>query len=391
MTERPRVAVFASTRADLFPLSPVLAALAQERDLAVSLLTCGTIHHPSFDDPLAEVDLSGVEIRPIAESLGSSDYASLTEGGARIGAGMAEAVSTLQPRAVLVLGDRWELLYAVPPVVLAGVPLVHLHGGEVTEGAIDDRIRHAVTKLADVHCVSTAEAGERLRRLGEPAERVHVTGAPSLDRVASVDPATDDELGRLLGRPVRRPFVLVGYHPVTAGGPPPGEGARAVLDAVLETAGSAVVTHPGLDAGRDQVLAEIQRTVSEVDHVVAVPGLGARYLPTLAAADVVVGNSSSGILEAASFGVPVVDVGDRQRGRTAGPNVVHVPEDRGAIADGIRECLRPQFRDRAASTDNLYGDGHAAPRIVAAVRQALRGGLERKPFVDVPSAVAGVR
>lgn len=382
MPEPAVVAVVASTRADLYPLSPVLGALAAATDLAVSLLTCGTIHHPDFDDPLAGVDLKGVELVEIAPALGSSEYAAMVEGGLGIAEGMAAALRRLEPAAVVVLGDRWELLYAVPPIVLAGVPLVHLHGGEVTEGAIDDRIRHAVTKLADVHCTSTEEAAARLRRLGEPPERVHVTGAPSLDRVAAVEPASEDDLAELLGRHVRRPLALVTYHPATAGGSPPGAGARAVLQALAGTVGSVVVTHPGLDAGREEVLAEIERTVATEESVVAVAGLGPRYLPVLAAADVVVGNSSSGILEAASFGVPVVDVGDRQRGRVAGANVVRVPEDRVAIARAVRTCLQPAFRERAVLARNPYGDGRAAPRVVEAIRQAVRGGLERKRFVD---------
>ncbi len=382
MPETAHVAVFAATRADLFPLSSVLAELAAASDLTVSLLTSGTLHHPAFDDPLAEVDLTGVEVVRVAGDLGSSDYASVTEGGAHLAREMALTLAAMRPAAVVVLGDRWELLYAVPPVVLAGIPLVHLHGGEVTEGAIDDRVRHAVTKLADVHCVSTQESAARLRRLGEPEERIHVTGAPSLDRVSNVAPATDAMLADVLGGAVRRPLALVTYHPATAGGPPPGVGARAVLEAVVETVASAIVTHPGLDAGREQVLEEIDRFVADGLPVVAVKGLGARYLSVLAAADVVVGNSSSGILEAASFGVPVVDVGDRQRGRVAGPNVLRVAEAKEAIADGIRRCLQPDYREQAARAVNIYGDGRAAARVVDAIRQAVRGGLERKPFVD---------
>ena len=265
----------------------------------------------------------------------------------------------------MVLGDRWELLYAVPPVVLLGVPLVHLHGGEVTEGAIDDRVRHAVSKLADLHCVSTeAAAAARLRQLGEPAERIVVTGAPSLDRVAAVRPAGDATLERHLGRPARRPLALVTYHPSTAGGPEAGAGARAVLAAVAATTGSALITHPGLDSGREAVLTAI--TAAERAHptLAAVASLGTDYLPVLAACDVVVGNSSSGILEAASFGVPVVNVGDRQRGRESGVNVVDAAEDQEAIEDAIRHCLDPDFRLRARGAVNVYGDGRAAGRIL---------------------------
>jgi UDP-N-acetylglucosamine 2-epimerase (non-hydrolysing) len=377
------VVVFGSTRADLYPLAPVLRALAAAPDLEPTLLATGTTGNPEYGDPLAGLDLRGIAVERLASDLGASDYAAITTGGGRIAHEVAALVQRLRPAAFVVLGDRWELLYAVPPVVLAGVPVVHLHGGEVTEGAIDDRVRHAITKLADLHCVSTEAAAGRVRQLGEPADRVVVTGAPALDRLADVTPATGEHLAKLLGVGVTRPFALVTYHPVTAGGPDPATGARNVLAAVAETTGCALVTHPGLDTGREAVLAEIERAVASHQSIADVAALGADYLPVLAAADVVVGNSSSGIFEAASFGVPVVDVGDRQRGRERAGNVVHVPEDRGAIADAIRRCLGPQFRADARAAGNLYGDGKAAPRIVDVIRRATEGGLARKPFVDL--------
>jgi UDP-N-acetylglucosamine 2-epimerase (non-hydrolysing) len=383
-----RVAVFAATRADLFPLGPVVQALAQQSDLEVTLLASGTIGNADFGDPLAGVDLTGVTVEPVAGGLGSSDYRSLTEGGARISAAMADVLDRVRPDACVVLGDRWELLYAVPPVLLLGVPLVHLHGGELTEGAVDDRIRHATTKLADLHCVSTERAAERLRAMGEPADRVFVTGAPSLDRVAGVVPATDERLSELLGRTLTRPFALVTYHPATAADEDPGTGARDTLAAVAATVGSALLTHPGLDQGREAVLAAIDRAAHDAPHLVPVTSLGPDYLAVLAAADVVVGNSSSGVLEAASFGVPVVDVGDRQRGRERSANVIHAAPERGAIESAIRTCLAPEFRAQARTAVNPYGDGRAAARIVDVIRLAVQGGHARKPFVDVEAGAA---
>lgn len=348
----------------------------------MTLLASGTIRNAEFGNPLADVDLSGVDVEWVAGDLGASDYLSLTEGGARISNEMSRVLDRLRPDACIVLGDRWELLYAVPPMTLLGVPIVHLHGGEVTEGALDDRVRHAITKLADLHCVSTEAAAARVRQLGEPAERVFVTGAPSLDRVAATLEVAESFLTRLFGELPRRPLALVTYHPTTVGGPEPEVGAKAVLDAVACTTNAVVVTHPGLDAGREAVLRAITRAVDEHAHVRDVETLGRQYFPVLATADIVVGNSSSGILEAATFGVPVVNVGDRQRGRVSGDNVVDVTEDRAAIESGIRRCLDPEFRRRARDAVNIYGDGQAAPRIVEVIRQATDGGLARKPFQD---------
>jgi UDP-N-acetylglucosamine 2-epimerase (non-hydrolysing) len=381
-----RVVVFGATRADLFPLAPVLRALADAPDLDVTLLASGTLGNPEFGDPLADLDLAGMTVEAVAGELASSDFRAQADGGALIAAAIGAALDRIQPAACVVLGDRWELMYAVPPMVLFGAPLVHLHGGEVTEGAIDDRVRHAVSKLADLHCVSTERAAARLRQLGEPADRVVVTGAPALDRVAMVEPADDDRLAAILGRPLVRPFALVTYHPVTAGGPDPADGAEAVLAAVAATAGSAIVTHPGLDRGREDVLAAIAAASAAWPELVEVATLGSDYLPVLAAADVMVGNSSSGIFEAATFGVPVVNVGDRQRGRVSSGNVLDAGDDQTAIESAIRTALAPAFREQARTAVNPYGDGHAAPRIVEVVRRAVDGGLARKPFVDCDCA-----
>jgi UDP-N-acetylglucosamine 2-epimerase (non-hydrolysing) len=378
-----RVVVFTATRADLFPLSPVLAALRCAPDLDTTLIASGTTGNRSFGDPLGDLDLTAVTVERIADDLNDADPPAMTAGGLRIAAGVSALLDRVQPDAFVVLGDRWELLFAVPPAALWGIPIVHLHGGEVTEGAIDDRIRHAVTKLADLHCVSTEDAAERVRQLGEPADRIVVTGAPSLDRMTSVVAADDAALATLLGRPVRRPFVLVTYHAPTAGDIDATQGAREVLTAVANTCASAVVTHPGLDHGRDGVLEGIRAVAAEAPHLIEVATLGAAYLPVLAAADVVVGNSSSGIIEAASFGVPVVNVGDRQRGRIRGSNVLDVIEDRAAIEAGIRTCLSEEFRARARAAVNPYGDGKAARRIVDVIHRATAGGLSRKAFVDL--------
>ena len=233
--------------------------------------------------------------------------------------------------------------------------------------------------------MSTEAAAARVRQLGEPADRITVTGAPSLDRVATTESASDALLGTYVGVPVRRPLALVTYHPSTVATEDVGAGARAVLEAAASSASAVLVTHPGLDRGREAVMAAVAEAVRRHPHVHEVEMLGADYLSVLAAVDVVVGNSSSGILEAATFGVPVVNVGDRQRGRVSGDNVVDVPEDQAAIEAAIGRCLAPDFRERARRAVNVYGDGKAAPRVVEVVRRAVRGGLARKPFVDLPA------
>lgn len=383
------VAVFGASRADLYPLQSVLSTLSTAPDLDPLLISSGTTANPAFGDPLSGIAISGVRAVSVAADAASSDYPSMASAGAKIARELPQALMESQPAAFVVLGDRWELLYAVPPALLMGIPIVHLHGGEVTEGAVDDRIRHAMTKLADLHCVSTPDAAARLRQLGEPSDRIFVTGAPSLDRLSTVRPATAPELESIIGFPVKRPLALVTYHPVTAGGSAPGAAARQLLEVLVRRVGTVLVTHPGLDAGREEIVEAIEAAAEQHANVAAVQSLGPDYLPILAASDVVVGNSSSGIIEAASFGVPVVNVGERQRGRTSGINVIDADESAASIMAAVDEALSPSFKSAARAAPNIYGDGMSATRVLRVIRQAVRGGLARKHFSGLPVGTEG--
>lgn len=377
------VAVFVGTRADLGPLGPVLTALADAPDLDLTVLTgvAWTAQSLSAALPVREHHWQVVALAdPVA---GPLDEAAIVRHGPALSAGAGAYLLDACPNVLVVLGDRWELLHVVPQAVLAGIRVVHLHGGEVTEGAVDERVRHAVTKLADQHCVASPDAADRVRRLGEPAERVHVTGAPGLDRVVGLDAPTPEALAAAVGREVVRPLALFTYHPPTAvEGAELRAWAAGALRATAARCGTVVATHPGTDAGRDEVLAALAELA---DHpgVVVVDSLGAVYPTVLAGADVVVGNSSSGVIEAASVGIPVVDVGDRQRGRLRGDNVVHADEGEAAVGEALDFALSSAFRAHAAEVTNPYGDGHAAQRVVDVVRAA-PAAPRAKPFADAP-------
>jgi len=360
-----RVAVFVGTRADLGPLLPVLDELVSRPGVETIALTglafdveglAERLGRPvssivSLADPLDEVDLLAQLLHGPALSLGASRL--VQEG----------PVDRL-----VVLGDRWELLYVVPPFLLAAVPVVHLHGGEVTGGAIDERVRHAITKLADVHCVASLDAAARVAQLGEEAERIHVTGAPGLDRYAVQERLADAELEELLGVPVHRPLALFTYHPPTASDlSDAGRRAEQALRGTLDVCGTVVASHPGLDAGRGEILAALTSVAAQDERLLVVEELGSRYPAVLASCDVVVGNSSSGLIEAAAVGIPAVDVGLRQQGRLRSDNVYWSDEGEEPVRAALRHVLRDDFRERAARTVSVYGDGAAARRIVDVV------------------------
>lgn len=360
-----KVAVFIGTRADLGPLQPVLAELTSRPEVETIVLT-----GLAFDAVgLAErIDGAVSSVIALAAPIGEVDLPSQLRHGPAMSAGASRVVAEHSVDRLVVLGDRWELLYVVPPFVLAGVPVVHLHGGEVTSGAIDERVRHAITKLADVHCVASQDSADRVAQLGEEPERIHVTGAPGLDRYATLTRLDDAELEALLGVPVQRPLALFTYHPPTASAPRDiGRWAEEALRATLDVCGTVVATHPGMDTGRDDVLASLTRLESQDNRLLVVESLGSRYPSVLASCDVVVGNSSSGVIEAASVGVPAVDIGPRQHGRLRSDNVYWSDEGEAAVGEALRHVLADDFRQRAARVVNPYGDGTAARRIVDVV------------------------
>ncbi|MFM6852181.1 MAG: UDP-N-acetylglucosamine 2-epimerase [Terrabacter sp.] len=383
------VAVFVGTRADLGPLSPVLEVLESADDVALRVLT-GVMY--AAEDLVAALPASASSeqwreaVVPLAEPMREVTAAAQVEQGALIARAAGQVLREQRVDVLVVLGDRWELLFVVPPAFLLGVPVVHLHGGEVTEGAVDERVRHAVTKLADQHCVASEDAAARLRQLGEPADRIHVTGAPGLDRLAGAVPVPDDELASLLGvASVERPLGLFTYHPPTAQADARvGEWAREAAEATLAVCGTVVATHPGMDEGRDEVLAALTELAGREPRLRLVPALGRDYPRVLAATDVVVGNSSSGVIEAATLHVPAVDIGERQRGRLRGDNVVHADEGRAAVEAGVRTALSPASRERAAAVANPYGTGEASGRILDIVRSAARAGRVKR-FADLPA------
>ncbi len=379
------VAAFVGTRADLGPLGPVLVALADAPDVDLTVLTGVAWTAESLAQALPARPQPWRIVALADPVTGRLDAAAVVRHGPGLSAGAGTHFLDARPDVLVVLGDRWELLHVVPQAVLAGIRVVHLHGGEVTEGAVDERVRHAVTKLADQHCVASADAARRVRSLGEPADRVHVTGAPGLDRVAGLARPSEQALAEALGREVVRPLALFTYHPPTAvEGAEVRTWAAGALRATAARCGTVVATHPGMDAGRDEVLAALADAADE-PRVLVVENLGPRYPLVLAGADVVVGNSSSGVIEAASVGIPVVDVGDRQRGRLRGENVVHADEGEAAVAAALDLALSPAHRARSAAAVNPYGDGSAAARVLAVVRAAPAVSLA-KPFVDAPEA-----
>lgn len=363
-----RIAVVTGTRAEYGMLTPVLHAIRRHPALELQLIVTGMHLMRDFGYTVAEIERDGFPIAARVEMPLESDQPSAVARSVGAGvAGMADALDELVPAIVLLLGDRGEPLAAAIAATYLTLPIAHLHGGEVTGGSIDDNVRNAISKLAHVHFVATAEAAARLRQLGEAEWRVHVVGSPSIDAIMAMDVPPREELARRLRLSPAERWIVVLQHPETLGGADSGAQMRAILGAVTDVGGEIVAIYPNSDPGSAKIIDAIQEGERRNPRLRSFRSLAyPDYLALLRHAALLVGNSSSGLREAASFGLPFVNVGMRQSGRGRGENVIDTASDRASIAHGIARALTDRtFRERALAGHNPYGDGKSAERIVA--------------------------
>ena len=376
------VAIFTAARSDLGPLGPVIEALDAVPGVELVVVATGAHLLESRGNTITGIDVAAEQLEQIAVELPDTDPRTIVAALGPIANGVADALVRRGVDVFVVLGDRWELLAATSAALITGIPLAHLHGGELTSGAIDDRIRHAVSKLSDLHCCASEDSARRLRQIGEADDRIIVTGAPGLDRHALVETPTDGELSEILGVTIERPLGLVTYHPETVDRGNVAERARLVLEGAAQRLGTMVVTYPGVDPGAEEVIRTITDVASEYSNVAIRPHLGRGFSSVLAGIDVMIGNSSSGLWEAASFELPVVDVGDRQAGRLRPANVIHCGNDPGELSEAVDKALDPQFRAGIQGLINPYGDGRASARVVRAIVDLMHVPRPSKEFVD---------
>lgn len=381
MSTQRRICVVTGGRAEYGLLQWVMHEVRAAPDLQLQLVVTGAHLEPRFGLTVEQIEADGFDIDArVPLGLESDAPADLARAMARCLDGVSGALQRLRPDLMLVLGDRYEILAAAQAALLHGVPLAHVAGGDVTEGAFDDSIRHALTKLAHLHLTTTAEAAARVARLGEEPWRIHVVGSPGLDQLRRLELLGRSELETALGTALGRRNLLVTWHPVTLEADR-GLGDFQALLAGLDDLPREVVkwvTRPNADPGGGAVEAALDRWAAGRDDVRVFASLGSlRYLSLMAQVDAVVGNSSSGLYEAPSLRVPSVDVGDRQKGRLAAASVIRCPAEASAIAGAVRRA----FDLDCSGVVNPYGDGDSARRIIDILRAAPeRATLLRKRF-----------
>ncbi len=280
---------------------------------------------------------------------------------------VAEALKRQQPEGLILVGDRFETASAALAATLVRVPIIHLHGGEETEGAIDNVLRHAISKLSHLHFTSHAEHTARLIAMGEDPATVHTVGAPGLDNLHRRDLPGRAELERDLALLLAPPVVIVTLHPSTLGASPADEVA-AVTGAMDAVEATYVITLPNTDPGSEATRAGLLAAAKKPRRI-AVEALGARrYWGLMRVADAMLGNSSSAAVEAPAIGLPAVNVGDRQKGRLRGGNLVDAPVDAHAVTAALKTALSDSFRQAAATAPCPFGKGHASERILEVIR-----------------------
>ena len=377
-----KICIVTGSRAEYGLLYWVLHDLRQRAGVELQIVATGMHLAPEFGHTVDEIVKDGFSVSRRVEMLLASDMPGGIAKSVGLGViGMSDALEQLHPDVVVVLGDRFEILAAVQACLFHNVPVAHIAGGDTTEGAIDESIRHAITKMAQVHFVTNELSARRVRQLGEDPRRIHVVGNPGLDHLRRRPLLDRAALEAALGARLGQRNLLVTFHPVTL---EPGAGVNpfAELLAALDTLAPEITlwfTRPNADAGGRAIAAALDGwAATRRDRVHTYASLGQmRYLSLMAQVNAVVGNSSSGLYEAPSFGVPTVDIGERQRGRLAAPSVLHCAPERRAIGATVARALELD----CSGVVNPYGDGHSAARIVELLCQLPpTDELLKKPF-----------
>ena len=381
-----RIGVVTCGRSDVGFYLPLLQAMAEHPSLEPELIATGMHLSTTFGLTVRQFEEAGYPVRHRVPSLLAFDAPEGVAASMGVGTqGFAQLFANRRPDVLLVHGDRTDTLPAAVAALPFRLPVAHIAGGDVTEGAIDDAVRHALTKLSHLHFVELPSAARRVEQMGEEPWRISVCGALALDAMARAVPMTDQEFEETFRLPAGARFLLVTYHPVTLQPEQTGAQIEALLAALEDIGRPCVFTYPNADVGSHIIIQALQRFCARRGECRLVVNAGPKgYWSLMRAATAMVGNSSSGIVEAASCRLPVVNVGIRQQGRLRPANVVDAEATRASISSAIRQATAPAFRARLASLTNPYGDSHAAERIAQRLAEVeLSDRLLMKRFHDI--------
>ncbi|MDH4395563.1 MAG: UDP-N-acetylglucosamine 2-epimerase [Limnobacter sp.] len=381
-----RVCVVTGTRAEFGLLRYLMQEIQSNPNLELKTIATGTHLVPEFGSTYIEIEQAGFQIDYKVDMLLSADNSTAITKSVGLGTiGFADAYVQLNPDLIVVLGDRYELLSAVTAALIARIPVAHLHGGETTEGAFDEAIRHSITKMSHLHFVAAPEYRSRVIQLGEQEDRVFLVGGLGVDAIKKMTLLSKPELEASMDFKFGHRNLLVTFHPVTLdreGSTKQMSELLSALDTLSDT--QLIFTMPNADTGGKELMAQINSFVQTHPNSKAYASLGQkRYLSCLKFIDGVVGNSSSGLAEAPSMGIGTINIGDRQKGRLSATSVIHCEPNYSDILAAIHKLHEPKFKATLSSTNNPYGDGGASKKITEVLASFPLEGILKKSFRDI--------
>lgn len=364
MKDKRTISVITTSRADYSHLYWPLRELAANPDVDLKLIVMGSHLSPEFGHSVQEIQKDGIVIAASVETLLSSDSdIGMAKSIGVAVLGLTDLLGRMRPDILLLIADRYELLAPASVALALRIPIAHIEGGEISEGAIDDAVRNAVTKMSHIHFTSTEKARARIISMGEEPWRVHRAGAPSLDHLRRSKLLTRDELETELKLDLSLPSMIVACHPVTLARDTTFE-ASALFAALSERSEQILFCYPNADAGSRSLIEQARRFLEKSANGRIFVNLSAVvYWSLLANVDLLVGNSSSGIMETASLQLPTVNIGLRQHGREQARNVLQAEANKESILEKIKEAKSHRFKKSLEGLTNPYGDGHAAEKI----------------------------
>lgn len=382
-----RIGVVTGTRAEYGLLKPLMQRIKKDSLLDLYLIVTGAHLEERLGNTYLEIEKDGFHIdQKIYMRLTSDSPVGICASMSKEMESMANAFKDAQMDLIILLGDRYEVLIAAVVATMFNIPIAHIHGGEITEGAIDDAIRHAITKMSQLHFASTAEYANRIVQMGESPDRVFTVGAIGVENIKQMSFYTREELAKIYSPLFLKKYMMVTYHPVTLNEQPALKQMESLLNVLLQFPEyNYIFTYANADKDGSIINEMIDRFVLENNNAAAFKSMGQRgYLSALKEACAVVGNSSSGIIEAPSFLIPTVNIGDRQKGRICGKTVTHCGNDRKEIQAAIQRAIRPTFYQECKEFNNPYEGVNTSDTIIAEIKKALEKGISlQKKFYDL--------
>jgi len=383
-----KTCVVTGTRAEYGLLRWVMEGIRQSPELELQLVVTGMHLSPEFGMTVDAIEADGFTIDRKVEMLLSSDTAVGVTKSMGLGMiGFADALAELKPDLMLVLGDRYEIFAAAASAMIARIPIAHLHGGEATEGLIDEPIRHSISKMSHLHFVAAEEYRRRVIQLGEQPEYVFNVGGLGIDNILRLKLLTRDEMEETLGYKFVKRNLLITFHPVTLEQGTSAQQMDELLATLAELKDTGLIfTMPNADTDGRVLFEKIERFCGEHPHAQAYTSLGQlRYLSCIQYVDGVVGNSSSGLAEVPSFKKGTINIGDRQRGRLKAASVIDCEPERKSIRRALEHLFSAEFQTMLSAVENPYGNGGASDAIVRRLKSQSLDNLLKKRFYDLPS------